>query len=162
LLKGPDVSVFVQNGAADLGVLGSDVLEENRPDLYDLKALAFGRCRLSLAVPADWREPPRRRPLTVAAKYPRLAERHLSLVELWARIIPLSSSVELAPQLGLSDAIVDLVDTGSTLRENGLREERVLAPVEAHLVANRRSYRFLRERWWEEESAATAGGRATA
>lgn len=154
MLKGPDVAAFVQNGAADLGVLGSDVIEETRPDLYDLRALGFGRCRLSLAVPEEWKGPRGAGPISVATKYPRMAHRHLSELDIWARLIPLSSSVELAPQLGLSEAVVDLVDTGSTLEANGLREERVLAPVQAHLVANRGAYRFLQERWWEQEGVS--------
>lgn len=147
LLKGPDVPVFVQNGAADLGVVGSDILEEDQPDVYDLAALGFGRCRLSLAgpVPLERMEGP----LSVATKYPRTAARLLESRGLWGRWIRLSSSVEVAPLLGLSDAIVDLVDTGRTLEENGLRELEVLLKVEAHLVANRRAYRFLRDRWWE-------------
>lgn len=149
LLKGPDVPVFVQNGAADLGIVGSDVLEEDGPDVYDLKALGFGACRLALAAPAGWRPDPGAGPLRVATKYPRLAERHLGTLGLVVRVIRVSSSTELAPLLGLSEVIVDIVDSGRTLRENGLEEARVLCPVEAHLIAGRRSYRFLQDRWWE-------------
>ena len=148
LLKGPDVPVFVQNGAADLGVVGSDVLEEDSPDVYDLKALGFGGCRLSLAAPAGWSPTPCAQ-LRVATKYPNLAERHLSALGYMVRAIRVSSSAELAPVLGLSEVIVDIVDSGRTLRENGLDEVRVLCNVEAHLIASRRSYRFLAERWWE-------------
>jgi len=148
-LKGPDVPVFVQNGAADLGVVGSDILEEDGPDVYDLKALGFGACRLSLAAPAGWRADPGMGPLRVATKYPRLAERHLGALGLVVRVIRVSSSTELAPLLGLCDVIVDIVDSGRTLKENGLEEARVLCPVEAHLIAGRRSYRFLQDRWWE-------------
>jgi len=152
LLKGPDVPVFVQNGAADLGIVGSDVLEEQSPDVYDLKALGFGTCRLSLAGPHG-EDPPREGPLRVATKYPRTVERIFGESGEWVRIIRLLSSAELAPALGLSDVIVDVVDTGRTLRENGLVERRVLRSVESHLVANRGAYRFLRERWWEDEGA---------
>lgn len=152
LLKGPDVPVFVQNGAADLGVVGSDILEEDQPDVYDLKALGFGRCRLSLAGPVPIED--LEGPLRVATKYPRTAARLLGSRGLWGRWIRLSSSVEVAPLLGLSDAVVDLVDTGRTLRENGLKELEVLLQVEAHLVVNRRSYRFLGHRWWEGEATA--------
>jgi|YelNatPaOPRAMG01_1025707.scaffolds.fasta_scaffold19113_3 ATP phosphoribosyltransferase len=151
LLKGPDVAVFVQNGAADLGIVGSDVLEEDRPDVYDLRGLPFGRCRLSLAAPVGSEAVPGQAPLRVATKYPRTAERLLAARSLWVRLIRVTSSVELAPLLGLSEAIVDLVDTGGTLRENGLRELSVLLPVQAHLIANRSAYRFLQEPWWEEE-----------
>jgi ATP phosphoribosyltransferase len=151
LLKGPDVPVFVQNGAADLGVVGSDILEEDQPDAYDLMALGFGRCRLSLAAPSGWSREQAQHPVRVATKYPTLAERHLAAMEYWARVIRVTSSVELAPQLGLSDVIVDLVDTGRTLAENGLHEVSVLASVESHLIANRRSYRFLSSRLWEEK-----------
>ncbi|MEW6758422.1 MAG: ATP phosphoribosyltransferase [Acidobacteriota bacterium] len=148
LLKGPDVPVFVQNGAADLGIVGSDILEEEAPDVYDLKALGFGRCRLSLAGPPG-RDPRGEGPLRVATKYPRTAERIFRESGEWVRIFRLRSSAELAPLLGLSDLIVDVVDTGRTLRENGLVEKMTLRPVEAHLVANRSSYRFLEDRWWE-------------
>lgn len=156
LLKGHDVPVFVQNGAADLGVVGSDILEEEQPDVYDLRALGFGRCRLSLAAPRPLDGLPG--PLRIATKYPRTAGRLLEGRGLWGRFIRLSSSVELAPVLGLSDAIVDLVDTGRTLRENGLLELEVLQRVEAHLVANRRSYRFLEDRWREEPSPPPSTG----
>jgi ATP phosphoribosyltransferase len=148
LLKGPDVPVFVQNGAADLGIVGSDVLEEDQPDIYDLRALGFGACRLSLAAPAGWQSSPST-PVRVATKFPRLAEKHLASLGLWGRVIRIASSAELAPMLGLSDVIVDLVDSGRTLMENGLEEVQVLEHVEAHLIANRRSYRFLEPRWWE-------------
>lgn len=156
LLKGPDVPVFVQNGAADLGIVGSDVLEEEAPDVYDLKALGFGRCRLSLAGPPG-RDPRREGPLRVATKYPRTVERIFFEAGEWIRIFRLHSSAELAPILGLSDLIVDVVDTGRTLRENGLVEKRTLRPVEAHLVANRSAYRFLEDRWWEAEDPSCRG-----
>lgn len=150
LLKGPDVPVFVQNGAADLGVVGSDILEEDEPDVYDLKALPFGRCRFSLASPAGRLPEPGAGPLRVATKFPRTAERRLSAEGFWVRLIHVASSAELAPLLGLSDAIADIVDTGRTLRENGLEEVRVLGPIQAHLIASRSAYRFLEDRWWEE------------
>lgn len=149
LLKGPDVPVFVQNGAADLGVVGSDVLEEDRPDVYDLMALGFGACRLSLAAPRGWDGARSTSPVRVATKFPHLAEKHLADLGIWGRVIRISSSAELAPMLGLSDVIVDLVDSGRTLEQNGLEEVKVLGRVEAHLIANRRSYRFLEPRWWE-------------
>lgn len=149
LLKGDDVPVFVENGAADLGIVGADVLEESQPDVYDLAPLGFGRCRLALAAPDGWVPSTDGHPVRVATKYPRMAETLLAPTGLWVRIIRVSSSVELAPRLGLADVIVDIVDSGRTLAENGLREERVLAPIEAHLIANRSSYRFLADRFWE-------------
>jgi len=149
LLKGPDVPVFVRNGAADLGIVGSDVLEEDGPDVYDLAALGFGRCRLCLAGPEERPPHPAAGPLRVATKYPRLAERLLGERDLWVRVIRVTSSTELAPLLGLTDAVVDIVDTGRTLAENGLVERETLLPVEAHLIANRRAYRFLEEPWVE-------------
>lgn len=155
LLKGPDVPVFVQNGAADLGIVGSDILEEEAYDVYDLRALGFGKCRLSLAAPAG-REIRGLTPLRLATKYPRLAERYLTAQGVFLRLIRVTSSAEIAPALGLSDAIVDLVDSGRTLAANGLREERVLANIEAHLIMNRRSYRFLSDRWWERDTAPRA------
>lgn len=155
LLKGPDVRVFVQEGAADLGVVGLDLLEESAPDLYDLGALGFGRCRLSVAAPPGWTAPADR-PVRVATKFPRLATQGLAQMGLWARVVPVSSSVELAPPLGLADVIVDLVDSGRTLRDNGLEEVRVLREVEAHLVANRRAYRYLDPWWARAQEGATA------
>lgn len=149
LIKGPDVPVFVQNGAADLGIVGSDVLEEDQPDVYDLRAMGFGACRLSLAAPAGWKGSSSSTPVRVATKFPHLAEKHLASLGLWGRVIRVTSSAELAPMLGLSDVIVDLVDSGRTLKENSLEEVEVLERVEAHLIANRRSYRFLEPRWWE-------------
>ncbi|MBI4565568.1 MAG: ATP phosphoribosyltransferase [Planctomycetes bacterium] len=148
LLKPADVPTFVQNGAADLGIVGSDTLEEDQSDVYDLRALGFGACRLSLAAPVDkdWHGAS---PLRVATKYPRLTRQLLGAAGFIPRVIRVTSSVELAPALGLSDVIVDLVDTGRTLAANGLREERALASIEAHLIANRRSYRFLDSRWWD-------------
>lgn len=157
-LKGADVPVFVQNGAADLGVVGADILEEDRPDVYDLMALGFGRCRLSLAAQAGWETRPGDGQLRVATKYPRLAERFLSAQGFLVRVIRVSSSVELAPLLGLSDVIVDIVDSGQTLRENGLREVQVLEPIQAHLVANRGAYRFLAHRWWEKSHTGKEPG----
>ena len=154
LLKGADVPTFVRNGAADVGIVGSDILDEEHPDVYELCAPGFGRCRLSLAAPPGRLETGSR-PLRIATKYPRTAERLLKSSDRVLQVIKVSSSAELAPALGLSDAIVDLVDSGRTLVENGLREERVLASVEARLIANRRSYRFLEERWWERPEAPT-------
>jgi ATP phosphoribosyltransferase len=151
LLKGADVPVFVQNGAADLGIVGSDVLEEHGPDVYDLKALGFGACRLSLAAPAGWSPASSALgALRAATKYPKLCQRYLTRLGYLVKTIPISSSAELAPILGLSEVIVDIVDSGRTLKENGLEEVRVLCGIEAHLIASRRSYRFLQHRWWEE------------
>lgn len=155
LLKGPDVATFVANGAADVGVAGSDLLDEDSPDVYELCAPGFGRCRMSLASPPG-RDLWSAATLRIATKYPRTAGRLLSSPARRLKIIRVSSSAELAPALGLSDGIVDLVDSGRTLETNGLREERVLAAVGARLIANRRSYRFLDDRWWEQ-AAAEAG-----
>lgn len=148
-LKGPDVPVFVLNGAADLGIVGSDVLEEDGPDVYDLKALGFGACRLSLAAPAGWSPVSGDGTLRAATKYPALCRRYLNKEGYLVQTIKISSSAELAPLLGLSDVIVDIVDSGRTLKENGLEEVRALCGIEAHLIASRSSYRFLQHRWWE-------------
>ena len=137
ILRAADVPTYVAYGAADVGVAGSDVLDERGRELYEPLDLGIGRCRLVVAEPAD-------RPvdeqahihLRVATTYPNLARRHFQRRGVAAEIIPLSGSVELSPVLGLAHRIVDLVETGETLRQNGLREVETLAAVSSRLVVN--------------------------
>ncbi len=139
LLKGGDLPRYVAAGVASLGIVGSDTLDELDMDLLELADLGFGACRLSLCAPEGVTlEALQARPhLRLATKFPRATEAWLAREGLTAELVPLSSSVELAPLLGLADAIVDLVQTGSTLRAHGLRETALLGRSSARLVAAR-------------------------
>ncbi len=139
LVKPDDVPTYVEYGAADLGVCGRDVLEERDADLYRPLDLGIGRCRLVVAAPRDAAAVAVPR---VATKYPRTAARHFARRGVQAEIVLVQGSVELAPVTGLADVIVDLVETGSTLVENGLVERETVADVTSVLVANRASYKL--------------------
>jgi ATP phosphoribosyltransferase len=134
LLKPDDVPTYVEYGAADLGVVGRDVLLERRYDLYQPLDLGIGRCRMVVAGPpgAAPRAVPR-----VATKYARIATEHFASKGIQAEVIFVQGSVELAPIVGLSDLIVDLVETGSTLKENGLVEHETITEISSVVVANR-------------------------
>ena len=142
LLKPFDVVTFVEYGAADLGIVGQDVLREQETDVFEPLALPFGFCRIVLAARrerahTDWR---RQTALRIASKYPRIT-RQFFVERGWsAEIIPLHGSIEIAPALGLSDLLVDIVDTGRTLKENGLVEIETLCSSQAALIANRASH----------------------
>jgi ATP phosphoribosyltransferase len=144
LAKPADVPTYVEHGAADLGVVGLDVLRESNRDLYEPLRLGFGRCRLVLAGPpqTDTHKLRLLSYLRVATKYPRLTLAYFHQQGISAEIIPLNGSVELAPGVGLADVLVDLVETGSTLRENGLVELETLLESEAVLVVNRASHKL--------------------
>lgn len=142
LLKGSDLPRYVAAGVASLGIVGSDTLDELDMDLLELADLGFGRCRLSLcAVEGISLEDLKARPhLRLATKFVRSTEAWLAKEGLTAELVPLQSSVELAPLLGLADAIVDLVQTGSTLRAHGLKEIATLGTTSARLVAARGAF----------------------
>lgn len=142
LLKGADLPRYVAGGVADLGIVGSDTLDESEVDLLELADLGLGACRLSLCAPTGTElDTLRRRPhLRLATKFGRATRAWLKAEGLTAELIHLQSSVELAPILGLADAIVDLVQTGSTLRAHGLGELKVLGRASARLVASRGAY----------------------
>jgi ATP phosphoribosyltransferase len=144
LAKPIDVPVFVEYGAADLGIAGLDVVREAERDVYEPLSLPFGYCRLVVAGRDDraYRSLHVERSPRVATKFPRLTENYFRKRGLAPEIIVMSGSVELAPLVGLADLIVDLVQTGSTLMENGLRELRVILESQAILIANRASYRL--------------------
>jgi ATP phosphoribosyltransferase len=144
MLKPADVPVFVEYGAADLGIAGLDVVREADRDVYEPLHLPFGYCRLVIAGRADRPDRPLRleRSPRVATQFPRLTEAFFRKRGLAPEIIVMAGSVELAPLVGLADLIVDLVQTGSTLRENGLVELRVILESQAVLIANRASYRL--------------------
>ena len=144
LVKPSDVAIYVEYGAADIGVVGQDVLREGNADIYELLDLGFGRCRMAVAGPREFREE-FDRPLRVATKYPRVAAEFYSGRNREIEIIKLNGSIELAPVLALSDVIVDIVETGTTLRENGLEVLEEIFPVSARLIANKSAYRFKEE-----------------
>jgi ATP phosphoribosyltransferase len=141
-LKAVDIPTYVEHGAADMGIVGKDLLLEQGRDLYEPLDLGFGACRLVVAEPARLRDrddPRAWTSLRVATKYPRLAERHFNRKGVQVEIVQLSGSIELAPAMGLAERIVDLVATGSTLRENGLVEVEEILKATARLVVNRAS-----------------------
>jgi ATP phosphoribosyltransferase len=134
-----DVATFVAHGAAQIGIVGSDVVEEFAyTDLYAPVDLQFGRCRLSVAEPvAQSAESATASHLRVASKYPGLTRRHYESLGIQAEVVKLNGAMELAPGLGLASRIVDLVETGRTLKDNGLAETSVILEVSARLIVNR-------------------------
>ena len=151
LARPSDVPTYVAHGAADAGIVGKDVLLETDADVLELVDLGYGECRFVVAGRADaldrsLEEYRHLGSLEVATKYPRVAEAHFQRRGIQVEIIKLAGSVELAPQVGLSDWIVDLVATGRTLRENGLAVVEEIAVCTARLIANRVAYARDRER----------------
>ena len=143
-VKPSDVTIYVERGAADLGIAGKDILLENRPELYELLDLKTGICRMAVAGPADFVDS-RERTLRVATKFPHIAGSFYAEKSRDVELIKLNGSIELAPILGLSDVIVDIVETGKTLAENGLSVLETVCPISARLVANPAAYRFQTE-----------------
>jgi ATP phosphoribosyltransferase len=142
MLKPFDVVTFVEYGAADVGIVGQDVLMEQDSDVFEPLTLPFGFCRIVLAgrrerAQTDWRLATS---LRIASKYPRITRKFFVERGWSAEIIPLHGSVEIAPALGLADLLVDIVDTGRTLRENGLVELDTLRQSQAAFIVNRSSY----------------------
>ena len=135
-----DVATFVAHGAAAIGVCGADVLMEfDYPEIYAPLDLGIGRCRVSIAEPVNAipDDPRRWSRITVATKYPNIAQRHFAARGVQAEIVHLNGAMELAPSMGLARLIVDLVQTGSTLKANGLKEGEVIAHVTSKLIVNR-------------------------
>ena len=143
-VKPSDVAIYVERGAADIGVAGKDILLEYGPDVYELLDLGMGKCRMCVAGPKEFRDDPVRT-LKVATKFPNIAKTYYSAMSREIDIIKLHSSIELAPILGLSDVIVDIVETGSTLRENGLAPLEDIVDISARLVANKAIFKFKGE-----------------
>ena len=140
-VKPSDVAIYVERGAADVGVAGKDILLEYAPDVYELLDLNLGRCRMCVAGPEDFLDDPARS-LRVATKFPNIARGYYSSLSREIDIIHLNGSIELAPLLGLSDVIVDIVETGKTLLENHLAPLETITPLSARLIANKVSYKF--------------------
>ena len=143
-VKPSDVAIYVERGAADIGVAGKDILSEYAPDVYELLDLGIGKCRMCVAGPEDFSDS-HTGILRVATKFPAIARRYYAAQSREIDVIRLNGSIELAPILGLSDVIVDIVETGKTLAENGLGVLEEIEPVSARLIANKAHYKFKGE-----------------
>ena len=139
-----DVPVYVERGTADIGVIGKDILMERSPDVYELLDLQEGACKMSVAASWMFDDDPAHT-LRVATEFPNIARKYYEAQGREIDIIPLRGSLELAPVLGLSDVIVDIVETGRTLRQNNLEVVDVIAELSARLIANKSAYKFKRE-----------------
>lgn len=140
-VKPSDVSIYVERGAADLGVAGKDILLEYKPNVYELADLQMGKCRMAVAAKSDFRDNPEKT-LRVATKFVNIARTYYNAQCRDIDIIKLNGSIELAPILGLSDVIVDIVETGTTLMENDLVPFETIVPISARLISNKASYKF--------------------
>ena len=143
-VKPSDVAIYVERGAADIGVAGKDILLEYMPDVYELLDLHMGKCRMAVAAKKDFRDDPRKT-LRVATKFTNIAKQYYSAQCRDIDLIKLNGSIELAPLLGLSDVIVDIVETGTTLKENSLEPFETIVPISARLIANKASYQFKQQ-----------------
>ena len=140
-VKPSDVAIYVERGAADIGVAGKDILLEYEPDIYELLDLNLGKCRMAVAAKAGFRDDTRKT-LRVATKFSNIAQNYYRSKGRDIDIIHLNGSIEIAPILGLSDVIVDIVETGTTLKENDLLVYDNIVPISARLIANKSSYKF--------------------
>ena len=140
-VKPSDVAIYVERGAADLGIVGKDILLEYEPEVYELLDLKMGKCRMAVAGKKDFREPVGKT-LKVATKFPNITRNYYAGKCRDIDIIHLNGSIELAPILGLSHVIVDIVETGTTLRENNLAVHEEIVPISARLIANVASYQL--------------------
>ena len=140
-VKPSDVAIYVERGAADLGIAGKDILLEYRPEVYELLDLGLGKCRMAVAGPKTFRDRPGRA-LRIATKFPHIAADYYAGLGRDIDIIKLNGSIEIAPILGLSDVIVDIVETGKTLKENDLEVMETIVPISARLIANQAAYQF--------------------
>ncbi len=141
LVKPSDVSIYVEHGAADIGIVGKDILLEYEPDVYELLDLDIGKCHMCVAGMNDFKDNPDVT-LRVATKFVNIAKTYYKSINRDIEIIKLNGSIELAPILDLSDVIVDIVETGTTLKENNLSVLTKILPISARLIANKASYKF--------------------
>ncbi len=143
-VKPSDVAIYVETGVADVGVVGKDIILEQNPDVYELLDLGFGKCRMAVAgkkgemLPLD-------RTVKVATKFPNIAKKHFASKSREIDIIKLNGSIELAPILGMADVIVDIVETGTTLKENNLEVYEDIVNISARFIANKTGFRFKTE-----------------
>ncbi len=140
-VKPSDVAIYVERGAADIGVAGKDILLEYEPDVYELFDLDIGKCRMAVAAKKDFRDNPQST-LRVATKFSNIARSYYASKGRDIDIIHLNGSIEIAPILDLSDVIVDIVETGTTLKENNLEVFETIVPISARLIANKSSFKF--------------------
>ena len=140
-VKPSDVAIYVERGAADIGVAGKDILLEYRPDVFELLDLNLGKCRMAVAGMRDFYDDGQRT-LKVATKFTNIAARYYASKGREIDIIKLNGSIEIAPILGLSDVIVDIVETGKTLQENNLEVKETILPISARLICNKAAFRF--------------------
>ncbi len=143
-VKPSDVPIYVERGAADIGVAGKDILLEAEPDVYELLDLKMGVCRMAVAAKKNFRDNTATT-LKVATKFSNIAAKYYAQKGRDIDIIHLNGSIELAPILGLSDVIVDIVETGKTLLENGLEPIEDIVPISARLIANKAAFGFKAE-----------------
>ena len=143
-VKPSDVAIYVERGVADIGVAGKDILLEYQPEVYELMDLGIGKCRMAVAAKNGFRDDPRKK-LRVATKFSRIAGEYYRSLGRDIDIIHLNGSIEIAPILGLSDVIVDIVETGTTLKENDLSVMETIVPISARLIANKSGYQFKGE-----------------
>ena len=143
-VKPSDVAIYVERGAADIGVAGKDILLEYTPDVYELLDLNIGKCRMAVAAKSDFYDDTNRT-LRVATKFEKIAKDYYAKKCRDIDIIKLNGSIELAPILDLSDVIVDIVETGTTLKENNLKPFETIVPISARLISNKSSFKFKGE-----------------
>ena len=140
-VKPSDVSIYVERGAADIGVCGKDILLEYAPDVYELLDMNTGICRMAVAAKKDFCDDGTKT-LKVATKFSRIARNYYASIGRDIDIIHLNGSIEIAPILALSDVIVDIVETGTTLKENDLEVKETIVPISARLIANKAGFKF--------------------
>ena len=142
IVKPSDVGIYVEKGVADIGIVGKDILLENSHDVYELLDLKFGKCKLCMASVKDYKEDIERR-LRVATKYVNMSKKYFDSINRDVEIIKLNGSIELAPILNLSDVIIDIVETGSTLKENNLIVIKdIVDYISSRLIVNKVSFKF--------------------
>lgn len=143
-VKPSDVAIYVLTGVADVGVVGKDIILEQKPDVYELLDLGFGKCRMAIAGKKGERMPTDKT-IRVATKFPNIAKKYFASKSREIDIIKLNGSIELAPILGMSDVIVDIVETGTTLKENDLEVYETIVDISARFIANKTGFRFKNE-----------------
>ena len=143
-VKPSDVAIYVERGAADIGVAGKDILLEYEPEVYELLDLKIGKCRMAVAAKSDFYDDTQKT-LKVATKFSNIARNYYNSIGRDIDIIHLNGSIEIAPILGLSNVIVDIVETGTTLKENNLSVIETIVPISARLIANKSSFKFKNE-----------------